>query len=61
MSDALKGYEHSTYEDCWAIVKIFLYTLEELRIDFVCISDKWFIVICYIGFVMYTCKILSQF
>jgi hypothetical protein len=30
-------------------------------ISSVCRSDKWFIAMCYIGFVTYTGKILSQF
>jgi hypothetical protein len=60
MFDALKGYEHS-YDDCWTIVKIFLCTFEEPRIRYVCRSGKWFIAMCYIGFVTYTGKILSQF
>jgi hypothetical protein len=60
MSDALKGYEHS-YDDRWTIVKIFLCTFEELRIYYVCRSDKWFIAMSYIGFVTHTSKILSQF
>jgi hypothetical protein len=34
--------------------KIFLCTFEELRIYSVCRSDKWFIAMCYIGFVTYT-------
>jgi hypothetical protein len=53
MSDALKGYEHS-YDDHWTIVKIFLYTFEELRIYYVYRSDKWFIAMSYIGFVTHT-------
>jgi hypothetical protein len=60
MFDALKGYEHS-YDDRWTIVKIFLRTLEELRIYYVYRSDKWFIATCYISFVTHTSKILSQF
>jgi hypothetical protein len=60
MSDALRYYEH-LYDDRRTIVNIFLYTLEELRICSVCRSDKWFIAMCYIGFVTYTGKILSQF
>ena len=56
MSDALKGYEHS-YDDRWTIVKLFLYTFEEVRICSVCRSDKWLIAMCYIGFVTYTGKI----
>jgi hypothetical protein len=51
--DALKGYEHS-YDERWIIVRIFLCTFEELRIYSVCRSDKWFIAMCYIGFVTYT-------
>jgi hypothetical protein len=45
MSDALKGYEPSY----------------EVRICYVCRSDKWFIAMCYIGFVTYTGKFLPQF
>ena len=60
MSDALKGYEHS-YDDRWTIVKIFLYTFEEVRICSVCRSDKWFIAMSYTGYVTHTSKILSQF
>jgi hypothetical protein len=60
MSDALKGYKHS-YDDRWTVGKIFLCTLKELRICSVYGSDKWFIVMCYISFVTYTGKILSQF
>jgi hypothetical protein len=55
MSDALKGYEH-LYDDHWTIVRIFLCTLEELRICSICRSDKWFFAMCYIGFVTYTGK-----
>jgi hypothetical protein len=55
-----KGYEHS-YDDCWTIIKIFLCTFKEVRICFVCRSDKWFIAMCYIGFVTYTVEFLSQF
>jgi hypothetical protein len=60
ISDALEGYKHS-YDDCSTIVRIFLYTFEELRICSVCKSDKWFIAVCYIGFVTYTDRFLSQF
>jgi hypothetical protein len=60
MSDALKGYEH-LYDDRWIIVRIFLCTFEEQIIYYVCKSDKWFIAMCYIGFVTYTGKFLSQF
>jgi hypothetical protein len=51
-----KGYKHS-YDDRWTIVKIFLCTLEELRICSVCRSDKLFIAMSYNGFVIYTGKI----
>jgi hypothetical protein len=60
MSDTLKGYAHS-YDDRWTIVRIFLCAFKELRIYSVCKSDKWFIAMCYIGFVTYTGKILSKF
>jgi hypothetical protein len=56
MFDALKGYKHSC-DDRWTIVRIFLCTLEELRIGSICKSDIWFIVMCYIDFVTYTGKI----
>jgi hypothetical protein len=55
-----KGYEHS-YDDRWKIVRIFLCTLEEVRICSVCRSDKWFIAMCYIVFVTYTGKIYLNF
>jgi hypothetical protein len=60
MSDALKGYEDS-YDDRWTIVKIFICIFKELRIYYICRSDKWFIAMSYIGFVTHTSKILSQF
>jgi hypothetical protein len=60
MSDALKGYEH-LYDDRWTIVKIFLCTFEEVRICSVCRSDKWFIAMCYTGFVTYTVKFNLNF
>jgi hypothetical protein len=61
MSYAIKVmsiYQSDAYDDHWTIVKIFLCTLEELRVCFVCGSDKQFIVRCYIdtGFVINTNK-----
>jgi hypothetical protein len=57
----ISRYIRCSKSDCCTIVKIFLCTLEELRICSVCNSDKWFIAMCCIDFVTYTGKIYLIF
>ena len=49
-------YQSDSCDDHWTTVRIFLSTLEELRICFGCGSDKQIVVMCYTdtSFVTYT-------